>query len=108
MSPIPNEFLIALVLLSAAIIAIMLFLRYKRSNTERRMMSMLERQGLDPEIARQGDTKTIVDAVRQRCSRCQSEAVCERWLAGEIEGDNDFCPNAEVFKSLARQTERIA
>ena len=108
MSSIPNELLIAFVLLLATTIAIMLFLRYKRSKTERRRMSMLERQGLDPEIARQGDTRAIVDAVRKRCSRCQNEAVCERWLAGEIEGDNDFCPNTEIFKSLAEQAERIA
>lgn len=104
MTSTPNELLIALVLLLAAAIAVLLFLRYKRSNTERRMMSMLERQGLDPEIARLGDTKAIIDAIRQRCSRCQSEAVCERWLAGEIEGDNDFCPNAQVFKNLGGQT----
>lgn len=107
MSSMPNELLIAFLLLLAAILAVILFMRYKRSNTERRMMSMLERQGLDPEIAREGDTKAIVDAVRQRCSRCQSEAVCERWLAGETGGENDFCPNAEVFKALGAKADPV-
>jgi hypothetical protein len=35
--------------------------------------------------------------VRARCRRCPVEDVCERWLAGELEGDNGFCPNANVF-----------
>lgn len=101
MGSTPNELLTALVMLLGVVALLLFFLWYKRSNTERRLRSMLERQGLDPRMVRQGDTKAILDAIRQRCSRCQTEAVCERWLAGDIEGDNDFCPNAQVIKSLA-------
>jgi hypothetical protein len=108
MNPTAYDALFALGLLLVAILGITLFLRYKRSNTERRMMSMLQRAGLDPGIALEGDTKAIVDAVRRRCSMCQAEDICERWLAGEVEGDNEFCPNAEIFEALARETERTA
>jgi len=102
------DYLIATLLLVAALGMVILFIRYKRSNTKRRMMAMLKRAGLDPEIARQGDTRAVIDAIRKRCGMCQAEDICERWLAGEIEGDNDFCPNAEVFKTLAGRVERTA
>ena len=102
------ELLFAIVLASAAIALVALFFWYKRSNSQRRMMSMMRRAGLDPEIARQGDTKAIIEAVRRRCRKCQTEDICERWLAGEVKGDNDFCPNAGIFEILASQAERVA
>jgi len=66
------------------------------------MMQMLQYAGLDPKIATRGDTKAIIKEVRRRCRRCQSEDLCRRWLAGEERGENDFCPNAQVFKELER------
>ena len=103
-----NETLIAVLMLSATIAMVFLFFQYKRSGSKRRMMSMLQRAGLNPEIARQGDTEAIIKAVRRNCSNCQTEDICERWLAGEVKGDNDFCPNAGIFETLASQAERTA
>jgi hypothetical protein len=75
---------------------------------ERRMLTMLECVGLDSSIAMpvQPDTilECVIDAkmkgVRQRCCECTATDLCERWLAGDQCGDNDFCPNAKVFDEL--------
>jgi hypothetical protein len=72
------------------------------------MMQMLARAGVDPEVARRGDTEAIIQDVRRRCGRCRSEALCDRWLAGKVEGDNSFCPNAQIFDLLKKTTGRIA
>ena len=66
---------------------------------------MLESVGLDPEIASSGEMPTIMKEVRARCRTCSSESVCERWLAGETGGENDFCPNARVFEVLGKYAE---
>ena len=76
------------------------FRRYLVANSERRMLAMLESVGLDPEIATSGEISTIMKEVRQRCRSCATESVCERWLQGNEDGDNDFCPNAKVFEIL--------
>ena len=39
---------------------------------------------------------------------CRSEDLCDGWLAGNVEGDNSFCPNARIFRVLKRITKRIA
>lgn len=76
------------------------FRRYLAVNSERRMRTMLESVGLDPEIATSGEIPTIMKKVRQRCRSCASEAVCERWLQGKKDDSNDFCPNAKIFEVL--------
>jgi len=76
--------------------------RYQVVSSERRLLSMLESVGLDPELASSADMATIMSEVRQRCRHCQSEAVCERWLQGDESGDNQFCPNARVFEVLRK------
>lgn len=75
---------------------------------ERRMLTMLECVGLDPSIARPVQSHTILECVidasmkeaRRRCRDCMAVDSCERWLAGDRCGDNDFCPNAKVFDDL--------
>ena len=99
------EIYIAIILVIAAAILIALFLKYKASSSEKRMMLMMQCAGLDPEIANQADTETIIKEVRRRCRKCQSEDLCERWLAGVEEGGNIFCPNAEVFQELKRASQ---
>jgi hypothetical protein len=95
---------VAVLLVAVAVILVMWLLRYMGAASERRMMRMLERAGLDPAIASHGDTEHIMREVRQRCHKCQSESVCERWLAGEEQGENTFCPNAQVFEFLKKAT----
>ena len=87
-------------MLAVAIFLIVGFLRYQRAGSEDRMRRMLERVGLDPQLAASGDVDKIMKDVRYRCRQCSSEAVCERWLAGQEEGSNDFCPNHRVFEIL--------
>ena len=77
---------------------------YLGASSESRMLRMLERAGVDPEIARRNDKKLIIKDVRSRCRKCQSEAECERWLAGDAGGENTFCPNHRIFSRLAKTT----
>ncbi len=93
---------IAIILVSVAIALVAWFLKYKARTSEKRMKEMLQLAGLDPEILTQGDSESIIREVRRRCRKCQSEDLCERWLAGE---DNAFCPNAQVFEELNRASQ---
>ena len=94
---------IAAITMTGFVVAFLLgFRRYLVANSERRMLTMIESVGLDPEIATSGDIPTIMKDVRKRCSSCSSEAVCERWLDGQEPGDNSFCPNKRVFEILEK------
>lgn len=94
---------IAAVLLIVAAILVVWIRRYMAAGSERRMLRMLDRLGVDPAVAASGDKAAIMAAVRSRCRQCQSEALCERWLAGQETGGNEFCPNAEVFEMLGKK-----
>ena len=96
-------------LMVAVIVALLVwFFRYQATVSARRMMQMLTRAGVDPEVARQGNVEAIMQDVSRRCQNCRSEALCDRWLAGKAEGDNNFCPNAPIFRMLARTSARVA
>lgn len=80
------------------------------TETERRMMHMMARNGLDPGIAASsavdadgidGRTRAIIEAARRRCEDCSAEDHCDEWLAGRAPGDDAFCPNAPTFRELA-------
>ena len=68
------------------------------ATSERRMLAMLECIGLDPSIAMPVKRDTVLECVihasmkeiRQRCRECTTVDLCERWLAGDQYGDNDF------------------
>ena len=94
----------AIAMTGIAVAIILGFRRYFAANSERRMLAMIESVGLDPEIATSGEIPTIMKEVRQRCRNCATEAVCERWLQGNEEGDNSFCPNAKVFEVLKKHS----
>ena len=81
---------------------------YLGASSESRMLRMLKRAGVDPEIARRNDKQSIIKDVRSRCRKCQSEAQCERWLAGDAGGENTFCPNHRIFSRLAKTTGHAA
>ena len=98
------DIIIAVLFVATAIFLAAWFLRYKANNSERRMRTMLSRCGLDPEIIELGDVVAIMREVRRRCQKCQSEAVCERWLNGEEAGENSFCPNARAFEIMAKSS----
>lgn len=95
---------LAIVMVIAAGGAIVWFKRSELANTVYRMHGMMTRVGLDPRIAENGDAKTtaIFKEIRRRCGRCPREDFCDRWLAGEVMGENAFCRNASVFRMLLR------
>ena len=90
----------ALAMAGITVALVLSYRRYLANNSERRMRNMLESIGLDPEIAVSDEFPTIMKEVRQRCRHCATEDVCERWLKGNGEGDNSFCPNAKVFEVI--------
>jgi Family of unknown function (DUF6455) len=91
---------IALLLVLITAILVVWFRSMLASRSQSRMYRMMARVGVFP----RSDKSTGLDmqAVRMRCRRCPAEDVCERWLAGEIEGDNGFCPNAGVFEGAVK------
>ncbi|MDH3374204.1 MAG: DUF6455 family protein [Gammaproteobacteria bacterium] len=97
-----TQLVAAMLMLGVGIALVFAYRRYLAVNSERRMRAMLESVGLDPEIADIAGIETIMSEVRQRCSACNSESVCERWLESDKKSDNDFCPNAKVFDVLRK------
>lgn len=97
------EMTLAAVMVGVAVAGSMWLRSSMVAASARRMMGMMKRIGLDPRTVAPGNprTMTIGKQVRRRCRGCPREDLCERWLAGEIEGGNTFCPNAETFRILA-------
>jgi hypothetical protein len=108
MNPTFFEIGVAIFMVAVSVALIVCFSRYMAATSGRRMMHMLMRAGVNPEVAKHGDTETIMKDARSRCRTCPSEDLCDRWLAGKVEGDQSFCPNAQIFRILAGTTGRIA
>jgi hypothetical protein len=108
MNPTLFEIGMAIFMVAVSVALIVWFSRYVAATSQGRMMQMLTRAGVDPEVARHGDTEAIIQDVRRRCGRCRFEGLCDSWLAGKVEGDNSFCPNAQIFHMLKKTTGRIA
>ncbi len=74
------------------------FLRSVAVASSGRMRGMMMRAGL----ASLGDPQdgAVMEVARRRCGNCQHKGYCDKWLAGEAEGDNAFCPNAGTFRAL--------
>ena len=102
------DFFIAIVLATAAVTFVIWYLGYKRWSSRERMRTMLTQAGVNPEVIRDGDHEEIMKAVTKRCRKCEAEDVCERWLAGNYKEDNLFCPNAQIFRSLASEQKTPA
>ena len=102
MEPTAMQGVAGVVMLVIAAGMVIAWQRYRTRSSERRMLGMLTRMGLDPTIITSGDIETIMKEVRSRCRQCAVEGHCERWLRGEETGDNSFCPNHRVFEILGR------
>ena len=102
-----TQILSAIAMAGIAFVLFYAYRRYLATNSERRMREMLESVGLDPAIATGSDMQTIMKEVRNRCQTCGSETVCERWLAGDEKGGNEFCPNSKVFETLKKYSGAI-
>lgn len=108
MIPTLFEIGVAIFMVTVSIALVVWFSREMTAASERRMTNMLAHAGVDPEVAGHGDTEAVIRDVRSRCRKCRSEDLCDRWLAGGVEGDNGFCPNAQIFLGLTGTTGRIA
>ncbi len=99
----PTHISVAIVMLAVTAVIFLWFQKSLAAGSARRMTQMLKRVGLDPYIITLGDpqTKAIMKEARRRCGNCRVEDFCNRWLTGDCEGGDDFCPNARVFHHLA-------
>ncbi len=99
----PTQIGVAIVMVAATIAIMLWFQSSQAAASARRMMGMMMRVGLDSGTATLDDPATMAlrkEALR-RCRGCPREDLCDRWLAGQIEGGNSFCPNAQTFGMLA-------
>ncbi len=94
---------VAIIMVSVAVGSIVWLESSVAAASVKRMMRMMKRIGLDSGTDALGNpqTMTIGIELRHRCRRCLHEDLCERWLAGKVEGGNTFCPNAETLRILA-------
>ncbi len=106
MDPTTSGMTIAIFMILIAATLLLWFERGEAAATVTRMMRMMTRIGLDTRIFTRGTAraKAIMKAARTRCGRCNREDRCELWLEGKVEGGNAFCPNARIFRMLARMT----
>ncbi len=98
----PSQISVTVFMVSVAFAIIVWLLSSQKAASARRMMGMMTRVGLDPGSAAPGDPRAgaVMTEARQRCRKCPREDFCERWLAGEVEGDNTFCRSAEILRGL--------
>ncbi len=96
------EINVSIILVTVMVAILVWFQRNLVATSARRMMGMMTRAGLDPVMATEGDrrTKAVMKEAGRRCRNCMREGLCDRWLAGKVEGSNSFCPNARVFRAL--------
>ena len=115
MNPTLFEISVAIFMVAVSVSIVVWFQRYLAVASAKRMVRMMMRVGLDPGVVRtyqfikstHGDPRTeaFKKEVRYRCRKCMAEDFCDRWIAGEAEGDNSFCPNAQTFGILTRTTK---
>lgn len=108
MNPTLFQIGVAVVMVAVSLGLILWFSRDMVAASRRRLTNMLALAGVAPEVAKHGDNRATMKDVQSRCLRCRSEGLCERWLAGKVEGDHSFCPNAQVFRTLIKAAGRIA
>jgi len=106
MTPTLFEFGAAMIMVAVSVVLVVWFFEHTAATSEERMARMMARTGVDPAVARRADAETIMQDVQRRCQRCPSEALCDRWFAGKVEGDSSFCPNAQIFRGLTKTAER--
>ena len=93
----------ALAMVAATVFIFVWFQSNQATASDRRRLAMMKRVGLDPGPAMLVGPRAAAlrKEVRRRCQGCPREDLCDRWLDGEVEGGNAFCPNARVFHAAA-------
>lgn len=100
------ELTVAFIMVTVIAVLFGWFRRTETTASTRRMIRMMLRARVDHRIPAHTNPNmmAIMKSAQRRCARCPSEDYCERWLAGEVEAPNTFCPNASVFQGLAEPT----
>ncbi len=98
----PTQISVAIIMVGVAVSLLVWLRSNMAAASARRMLAMMTRVGVDPGPAtfRGVRASAIRKVMLRRCKRCPREGLCERWLAGEVEGGNSFCPNAQTFRTL--------
>ncbi len=106
----PTQISIAIIMVGMAAALIVWLRSNMAAASARRMMAMMTRVGLNPGPATFGNLRTsaLRKVMLHRCRKCPREGLCERWLAGKVEGDNTFCPNAQTFRMLTGANGRTS
>ena len=104
----PTQIGVAIIMAGLAAAIIMWIQSSLGAGSAKRMKGMMARVGLNPEAATVRDPRAvaILKEARRRCRRCPREGLCDRWLAGQVKGDNAFCPNAQAFDTLEEASGR--
>lgn len=99
----PTQIGVAIVMVGVALAIFMWFQSSQAAASARRMAGMMTRVGLDPETVMLGDPRSMAirEEARRRCMGCPREDLCDRWLAGKVDGDNTFCANLQTFDLLS-------
>ena len=94
---------VAIIMLAVTVFVFMWFQSSQAAASAKRRIAMMKRAGLDPGTTTLFGPRAAVlrKEVRRRCQGCPREDLCDKWLAGEVEGGNAFCPNARVFHAAA-------
>lgn len=99
----PTQISVTIFMVGTAFAIIAWLISSQEAASARRMMGMIAHVGVDSGTVTLGDPRNMAirKEARRRCSRCPREDLCDRWLAGKVEGSNAFCPNARTFRILA-------
>lgn len=95
-------------LLFFAVALLLWFLLARGISSTRRMQCMMVELGLDYDLTAHDslNIEAVLARAREKCLKCRSEDLCERWLSRKLSPDvseDDFCPNAATFKELVRR-----
>ncbi len=99
----PTQIGVAIAMVGVTIAIMLWFRSSQAAASAKRMTAMMTRAGLDPGAAMFGAPRFVAirNEARRRCLSCPREDLCDRWIAGKIEGNNSFCVNAPTFDFLA-------
>ena len=103
MNPTLFEIVVALIMVAVIATLVVWFFKNNAAISGRRMLRMLTRAGVDPELAKSGDAEAIMRDVRSRCLGCRAEALC---ATGDPGAPSPYCDQiqqtiVEMFWLLA-------
>ena len=95
----PTVISVSIIMVAVAIACIVWLQGYRVASSTKRMAGMMTRVDFRTATLDDRRIKAIMKEARRRCMKCPREDYCDRWLAGEVKGDNTFCPNAQTFRT---------